>query len=414
MGIVLTDEQEKLIKDACKFVRSGNDQVFQYTAPAGAGKSTVMHAIIEALGLKDDQVAPMAYTGAAAIVMRLNGFPSATTIHSSLYKPYMETKIDPDTGNTYKVPRFKFVPLDTNRYKLIVIDEASMVPYSMLKDLLANNIPIIAAGDLNQLPPVKDHPAFLYSGTIHYLTKIMRQNKNSAIVEVSRMLSKGIQPKPGNYGDLLVIYNRELNEQMIKSVDTIICGTNKTREFFNVNIRKEILHTQSPLPLYGEKVVCRQNDWEIYEDGINLANGLAGKVASHPSISGFDNGSFIMDFIPDLFPNIRFTDLYCDYKYFTADYKKRKEMKANFMGNRNTINSQKFEFSYAITTHISQGNQFLSGIYIQEYLNPSIQNNLNYTGITRFRNYCIYVLPDERFMIPAKISVVSINGNPII
>lgn len=416
MGIILTDEQTQLIKDACEFVRSGKEQVFQYTAPAGAGKSTVMHAIIDELGLNDDEVIAMAYTGAAAIVMRLNGFSSASTIHSTLYTPYLEERIDQETGKIIRIPRFKFVPLDSNKIKLIVIDEASMVPYSMLKDILASNIPVIAAGDLNQLPPVKDHPAFLFNGKIHYLTQIMRQNKHSAIVEISRMVSKGIQPKPGNYGDTIVVYNSELNVDMIKSVDTIICGTNKTREFLNTNIRRNILHTDSPLPLYGEKLVCRQNDWDTCVDGINLANGLAGKVASYPSISGFKNKTFKMDFIPDLFPNLRFVDLNCDYKYFTSDYKKRKEMKSNFMlnGAKSITEAEKFEFSYAITTHISQGSQFMSGIYIQEYLNPNIQNNLNYTGITRFRRFCIYVIPDTRFMIPAKKSVVSVDGNPII
>ena len=51
----------------------------------------------------------------------------------------------------------------------------------------------------------------------------------------------------------------------------------------------------------------------------------------------------------------------------------------------------KFEFGYAITTHMSQGSEFNNGIYIEEYLNPSINNKLNYVGLTRFKNFCIYV-----------------------
>lgn len=411
MGITLTDEQNKLIKDAVRFVHNTSDQVFQYTAPAGAGKSTVMHAIVDALGYNDDCIAPMAYTGAAAIVMRLNGFTTAATIHSWLYTPEKEYRTNEETGKIESYTVFKFVPLSKERYKLILIDEGSMVPMHMLKDLLANDIKIIVAGDLNQLPPVKDTPAFLYSGEIHYLTQIMRQNKNSSIVELSRMLSQGILLRPGEYGDVTVIYRDQITPEMIKSVDTIICGTNKTRDYYNDYIRRELLHTSYPLPLHGERLVCRQNDWSTEVDGINLANGLSGRVSSYPSMNSFKNNKFIINFTPDLFPDITFYDLKCDYKYFTANYQKRREMKEmkNF---KDPTNAEKFEFAYCITTHISQGSQFMNGMYIQEYLNPNINNNLNYTGITRFRRSCIYVLPETKYKQRAWRYVISRNGKP--
>ena len=57
---------------------------------------------------------------------------------------------------------------------------------------------------------------------------------------------------------------------------------------------------------------------------------------------------------------------------------------------------EKFEFAYAITTHLSQGAQYPSGIYIQEYLGDDIQNKLNYVGATRFSDYLIYVIPNRR------------------
>ena len=46
-----------------------------------------MNEIISRLGLDMSQVAPMAYTGAAAIVMRTKGLFNARTIHSWLYEP---------------------------------------------------------------------------------------------------------------------------------------------------------------------------------------------------------------------------------------------------------------------------------------------------------------------------------------
>ena len=56
-----------------------------------------------------------------------------------------------------------------------------------------------------------------------------------------------------------------------------------------------------------------------------------------------------------------------------------------------------FELGYAINTHIFQGSQFMNGIYISEYMNKNINRNLDYVGITRFSNTCIYVLKSKKF-----------------
>jgi hypothetical protein len=86
-----------------------------------------------------------------------------------------------------------------------------------------------------------------------------------------------------------------------------------------------------------------------------------------------------------------FKALDVDYKYFVADHANRMKMKSI-----NVINPhERFEYAYAITTHVSQGSQFDSGIYMQEYF-PSHSNNLNYTGISRFREKALYVVPDQK------------------
>jgi ATP-dependent exoDNAse (exonuclease V) alpha subunit len=76
---------------------------------------------------------------------------------------------------------------------------------------------------------------------------------------------------------------------------------------------------------------------------------------------------------------------------------------------------EKFEFGYAITTHLSQGSQYFNGIYLQEYFGGGydINKRLNYTGITRFRHKCIYVIPSLGIQVPILKSVVSINGRSV-
>lgn len=412
-NIVLTDEQEKLINDAVNWYYNSPELVYQYTGGSGVGKSLVMHMIQERLGLTDEEVAPMAYTGAASIVMRLNGFSNACTIHSWLYKLVKVKDYDTNTNKMIYKTKFVYSLLNKNLIKLIFIDEASMVPFSMKKDIESNGIKIVACGDLNQLPPIGDKPAYLYSGKIFRLTKIMRQARGSAIIELSNQIIKGIEPRPGDYGQVLVINKNDLTREMLYKMEVVICGTNKTRDIINNMVRHDVIKTNNPLPQYGEKIVCRSNDWSIVVDGISLANGLVGTVINYPSIAGFDNNKFYLDFRPDLFPNIEFYDVECDYKYMISDYRTRQGLRS-INNKKNNHRVHKFEYAYAITTHISQGSQFQNGMYVQEYLGRDIQNKLNYTGLTRFRNFCIYVLPYKRVFCPVYKSVVSVNNVPVI
>ena len=191
MGIMLNRGQTEIVNEAIRWYRQGNEQVFQIQGPPGTGKSVTLNAIIDALGLDRERVAPMSFIGAAAINMRVKGFYNAKTIHSWLYHP-VEEELRDEHGrlvlDTYfnkpkKVLRFEPKPL--NDIDLMVMDEAYATPYSMKAEIESRNKPIIAAGDRDQLSPVKDYPAYLVDGKIHYLTEIMRQAEGSAIIYLS-------------------------------------------------------------------------------------------------------------------------------------------------------------------------------------------------------------------------------------
>ena len=55
-------------------------------------------------------------------------------------------------------------PLDG--IKLLIIDEGGSVPYSLRDEILSRGIKVLVCGDLDQLPPVADKPAFLYTGKV--------------------------------------------------------------------------------------------------------------------------------------------------------------------------------------------------------------------------------------------------------
>lgn len=397
MGMQLTDEQQHIVNEAVRFYKHSSEQVFQFTGYAGTGKSVVLNSILERLDIPLHRVAPMSYIGQASVVMRLKGLTNAKTIHSWLFKPVEAVKLDKD-GNIIKDeyfnrPKFelRFEPKPLDDIDIILIDEAGSVPFELKHEIESRGKKIIATGDLGQLPPVYGNPAYLYSGRVHQLTKIMRQAQNSGLLFLADRARKGIPIHEGFYGDVLVINEDDLTDQMIANSDVVIVGKNATRDFINNKVRREILNIKTDLPAYGERMVCRKNNWNVEVDGINLANGLLGNVVNMPGVHGFDGKTYKIDFQPT-FMNTYFKDISCDYNYLISDHKQKQLLK------NNKYNSgEKFEFAYAITCHMSQGAQFNNGIYLEEFLGKDIQNNLNYTGITRFSNSMIYVKKKRKY-----------------
>ena len=393
----LNKSQLDVVQAAYNWYHYTNDLVFQYEGPPGTGKSVVLYYISQILDPEAKHSAAAAYTGAAAIVLRRKGFTNAKTLHSLLFKPVQEMLYD-DQGNIAKHSYFEtplydlgFEPKSLEGVDLLYIDEVGMVPMDIRKEIERRGIRVVACGDLKQLPTVEGEQGYLIDGEIHHLTEIMRQEEGNAIIWLSDRAYRGLPIHKGNYGNVLVIEEDELNNKMIAAADIVLCGRNDTRDKLNNRIRQDILHIGHPLPQFGERLVCRKNNWGIDLDGISLANGLIGSVVSYTDASMFDGKTFKIDFKPNIM-NYPFKDLMIDYNYFTAPFDKRK-----FIKNDRYSFGEKMEFAYAITTHLSQGSEWSRGIYIQEYLNKDINNNLNYVGLSRFRDYCIYVIPKRKY-----------------
>lgn len=398
--INLTQKQQYIVDKAVDWYYNSSEQIFQFAGNPGTGKSVVMNAIVDAIGLKKEQVAPMAYVGAAAINMRLKGMSNARTIHSWIYDTIEVPKTDFD-GNIiinkyFNRPEvtFKRVLRELPDIKLFAIDEAGTVPFNMKKDILASGKKVLVAGDLDQLPPVADTPAFLVDGNIYVLDEIMRQAKNSAIVYLCQRAKAGLPIHTGIYGYEVVVLEEKDFEHIaplvLPSAGVVLCGRNETREKYTNYIRYNILGKTNPLPDYGEKLICRINDWRLESGGINLTNGLTGRVMNQPDVSTFDGKCFKIDFLPDLNP-VMFKDVPVDYEFFTTNFSKRKDMKAF-----NYCFGEGFEFGYVETVHVAQGSQWKTGVYFEEYL-PSNFNKLNYTALSRFSSKCIYVKKNRKY-----------------
>ena len=401
--IVLNEQQEYVVQEAFKWYIMGQEQTFQYDGPPGSGKSVVLNEIVRRLRLDPlGEVAAMSFIGCASLVMRNKGLYSAKTAHSWLYEPIEEYVLDANGNKIYdkltKKPlkKVRYVereylpsPLPNKVIKLIVVDEAYAMPIYMRKAIEKFGIKIIACGDQNQLPPINSAPAFLVEGRdkVYHLTECMRQADRRDIIYISNMVKNGDTPNDGYYGNSLVINKENITDDMLMWADVVICGTNRTRDYYNKRIRS-ILGYHDILPCVGEKVVCRQNNWDetIQLDeytSISLVNGLMGSVSVNSP--GFDERGerFILYFRPYLMPIIEFGPIGCDYNYLVADPPQRSYLKENGL-----TKGDLFEYAYAITSHISQGSQFHKVLYIEDKMKD--QNKINLVGASRADECLIY------------------------
>lgn len=402
--IHFTEEQERIINLAIDWYRNSSDQIFQYSGNPGTGKTVLMQEIIRRLKIRPDRVAPMAYCGAAAINLRIKGLYNAKTIHSWLYESKDEVMID-ENGNEVMDTHFNrpkrhtiFKPKDLTNISLIAIDEGSMVPIHMKDHILGTKKKILVCGDLDQLLPVKDQPAFLYEGQVHVLTQIMRQASWSPIIFLCQRAKQGLPIHTGMYGnDVMVITEDDIIPEMIRWSGVLLCGRNTTRDRLNDLAREQVFGFHGPLPSFGEKVICRKNNWNEERCGINLTNGLTGYVVNHPDPSCIDRNtkSFRIDFLPEMI-NEPFDNIYLDHQYFVSKSRKEKDdIKAYMSKYRENL----FEFGYAQTVHLAQGSQWESGMYFEEYLHPDTNRRLHYTGLSRFKKMCIYVKERPRYFM---------------
>ena len=384
MGIELNTQQVHALYDIENWWTHQDNQVYEISGAAGTGKTFLVNYFIDRIGLDSSEVAFTAFAGKAAMQMARNGLP-AQTIHSLIYDHVKvldydangKIQVNPATGKP--LMKWEFVKKDKifKNPKLIVVDEASMVNKALADDLLSFDVPLIALGDLNQLPPVIGNPVFLKHPN-YILTQIMRQAENDPIVWLSQRILNNQKLEYGTYGTSSVCSKSALNDYHLLNTDIVLTGTNKLRHKINELYRKDLLNIRKlDLPQVGEKIICVKNDWtRSIDNSIFLMNGLAGYI-DFIDIESYNGKELKIDFRPDF--------LQKKFKNIRLDYKKL----FNMYGDNDRVDIfsklNQFEFAYAITTHKSQGSQWDTVIYLDERSgwDPDTYKKLQYTAITR-------------------------------
>lgn len=432
--ITLTEQQQQA---ACKIKNWYNNgkpksQIFVLSGYAGTGKTFLIDYLISnILQLKPEEVSFVAPTGKAASVLIQRG-RDAETVHRLIYN-VVEKENNPNDPKKHKQNIFFAKKESIPNYKLIVVDEISMVDGNVLKDLMSYSIPILCSGDGFQLPPVMKANGLLDHPDVQ-LTDIVRQSSDNKIVDIATKIRQNQYVPEGDYGDVKVYNRNDLTKDEIKqillSADQVLCGTNKNRHVINDQIRKYngIDTKKDKLPIVGEKIIFNVNDWSIFlddEQKYNLVNGTIGFVKS---IKVLDNELHVatVTFKADFLDNITDPVAIDTGNYDTGEYaydvhqkvmllnngkyaiqsripKKqdgedmaeyRKKVSEIFKTERQSVAEEMLEqsdFAYCISVHKSQGSEWDNVVVFDESYKFRESNRWLYTAVTRAKKKLIII-----------------------
>ena len=390
----LTKKQEKGLKIALDRYRN-NEKYVVIGGYAGTGKSTLVKFIIEALDVEPSKVAYATFTGKAAEVLRKKGNANAMTLHRLLYD-----SIPKPGGGFIRKPKLQ---LD---YNIIVVDEVSMVPKSMIDMLLHHKVYIIFLGDPFQLPQIDKNETHTLLDNPHiFLDQVMRQAAESEIIQLTMKIRNGEKIDFMNGKEVIIAPRASLVTGHLTWADQIICATNASRISLN-NQMREILG-YSGLPQDGEKMICLRNYWEDFsEDGSSsLVNGMTGIIKNPfesfrmaPMYVKMKNHKMDIiqgDFISDdgkTFNSVEMDKGMITTGEFSLDWRETYAL-GKLKNKIGDIIPREFTFGYAITCHKSQGSEWDKVLVIEENFPFDKKEHARwlYTAISRSAEKCVLI-----------------------
>ena len=394
--MILTKKQEEGLKIAVARHRA-HEKYTVIAGYAGSGKSTLVRFIIEALDVEESKVCYATFTGKAAQVLAKKGNKNSMTLHKLLYD-----SIPRPGGGFYRKPKHY---LD---YTVVVVDEVSMAPKSIMDKLFSHNVYVICLGDPFQLPPIdKDEDNHLLDKPHVFLDEIMRQAAESGIIRLTMDIR---DQKPLEYvkNDQVQIYPASaLNKGMLDWADQVLTATNLTRYSMNDCMRE--MKGFGPEPCDGDKIICLRNYWDSYNytNGDPLVNGTIGTLknptpgiikvplyAYNPGIINILEGGFISELGED------FGSINMDPRIMQggeSELEWRDKYRLNKLKNRiGDVIPKEFTYGYAITCHKAQGSEWDKVLVIEEKFpfNKVEHARWLYTAATRAADKLVIVTKD--------------------
>ena len=365
--MILTKRQEEGLRTAVARHRAG-EKYTVIAGYAGTGKSTLVRYIIDALNVEEDRVCHCAFTGKAAEVLKKKGNKNVATLHRLLYE-----HIPRPAGGFFRKPK-PFID-----YDVIVVDEVSMAPKSLMELLFKHQVYVICLGDPFQLPPIdKDEDNHLLDNPHIFLDEIMRQEEDSEIIQLTMKIRNQEPIDYFNGNEVKIIPYSDLNTGVLQWGDQILTATNAKRQAINNQMRA--LQGRTGEPVDGDKIICLRNYWEDSSlNGDALINGTIGILQNsfqtwreiprfvQSDIKKFDVlvGDLVVPETNDIYQMTEMDrqmiitgEKCCDWR---LSYKLGK-LRPKY----GEIVPKEFTYAYAITTHKSQGSEWPKVVVLEE------------------------------------------------
>ena len=416
-NIILSSHQKDAVSKIAQWYNHPtmlDKKAFILNGYAGVGKTSIAKLLPElVLNSGPESIAYATPTGKAASQLRKKGCQKVTTLHKLLYSPLEKNRtrlleitatlrdelIKNPQGDSERAlllkrqlhqehksvatPSWQVKKPDLCGVKLLVVDESSMCDEKIYNDLMSLNTPILFMGDPFQLPPVFGTSPIMTQAPDFVLTEIHRQSEDSPILRVATALRNGEYPSVNdNTEKFQIISADKANYELYATADQILCGRNKTRRALNFKLRRRLIEQGkvglSELPVaVGDRIVFLRND---HDEGVY--NGTTAAVAS--VTSGVDDGhaSLILDATDDSGGSI------CSYEVWAG-------ITEGLDAHEAPRRAQVIDYSYALTVHKAQGNEWPSVLVHHE---PMAHGNdalrWLYTAITRAQDKCTIVSKD--------------------
>lgn len=354
---MLTREQENGLKILREKIENGSPVTILQGA-AGTGKSYLLSYLLSSLDLLENELAFVSFTGTAAKVLQKQGL-AASTIHRLIYNPIMVRGM---CVGFRKKTREEL--LETGRYKLIIVDEFSMLTQEILVDLMSYKIPLLLVGDHFQLPPIGKANQYMNSADV-FLEEVHRQALDNPILWAATQVRLGNGLPAGIYQNTLFVGRKEeAQEDWFRKDVQIITGLNKTKDSLNA------IMAGTNRPMAGHKIMFLKND---------MNNGVTnGTIADLKGIRRIYQNVYAVDVVTD--DGVRINNYQSEF-ILTGDTPQRR--------------GQYFSFAYAISCHKAQGQTFDSpGIVFDESAVFGVHSRRwLYTAISRWTgNFNVAIL----------------------
>jgi len=317
---------------------------------AGTGKSTLLGHV----GRMYPHDAMCCLTGKAASVMREKTGLAACTIHSYFYH-LVDKHVDEDGRK-----QLTFAPKHVQGQlwgNLVLVDESSMVPDVIGRQLMMTGARVVACGDPGQLRPVRGEPFFDEADVM--LTEIQRQARESPIIRQAWAVRQGNAYRPDT--DDFQCRGGIVTPDDVRWADIMLCYTNRERSRLNAMARK--LHGHAGFPRAGEPILCLKNaaQYDVWNGGI------------YTLAADYEPGDDVMQVVVD--------GAWVTIPDATWDG----EITSQVVGfdEEEYEPTTTFDYGYALTVHKAQGSEWPRVLLVDDYPMKPYRREWVYTALTR-------------------------------